>query len=54
VGGQWHVRATLEEYQKLATGHISIVDQLGMPGVEQIEFHPPGPSNGSARPAHLS
>jgi len=29
---------TIEEYQKLADSQARIVDQLAMPGVEDIEF----------------
>jgi len=49
-----HVLLTIEEYQKLAGSHASIVDQLAMPGVEDIEFDPPRLSGGSPRPADLS
>lgn len=50
-----HVLLTIEEYQKLAgCGGASIVDQLAMPGVEDIEFDPPRLSGGVPRPADLS
>lgn len=49
-----HVLLTIEDYQKLAGSHASIVDQLAMPGVEDIEFDPPRLSGGSRRPADLS
>lgn len=49
-----HVLLTIEDYQKLAGCHASIVDLLGMPGVEDIEFDPPRLSDGSPRPANLS
>lgn len=49
-----HVLLTIEDYQKLAGCHTSIVDLLGMPGVEDIEFDPPRLSDGSPRPADLS
>lgn len=42
-----HVLLTIEDYQKLAGSHASIVDQLAMPGVEDIEFDPPRLSGGS-------
>lgn len=49
-----HVLLTIEDYQKLAGSHASIVDQLAMPGVEDIEFDPPRLSDGSPCPADLS
>lgn len=49
-----HVLLTVEDYQKLAGCSTSIVDQLGMPGVEDIEFDPPRLSDSSPRPADLS
>lgn len=36
-----HVLLTIEDYQKLAGSQSSIIDQLAMPGVEDIEFDPP-------------
>jgi hypothetical protein len=49
-----HVLLTIDEYQKLAGCHTSIIDQLAMPGVEDIEFDPPRLSGGSPQPADLS
>lgn len=49
-----HVLLTIEDYQKLTGCQSSIVDQLAMPGVEDIEFDPPSLSGGSPRPADLS
>jgi prevent-host-death family protein len=49
-----HVLLSIEEYQKLTGCHISIVDQLAMPGVEDIDFDPPRLSDGLPRPADLS
>ena len=49
-----HVLLMIEDYQKLAGSHASIVDQLATPGVEDIEFDPPRLSDGSPRPADLS
>jgi hypothetical protein len=37
-GRPTHVLLTVEDYQKLAGAQISIVDQLAMPGVEDVEF----------------
>ena len=36
-----HVLLTVEDYQRLAGSQISIVDQLAMPGVEDVEFDAP-------------
>ncbi|MGH8175091.1 MAG: type II toxin-antitoxin system Phd/YefM family antitoxin [Steroidobacter sp.] len=36
-----HLLLTIEDYQKIAGSHASIVDQLAMPDVEDIEFDPP-------------
>jgi hypothetical protein len=41
LGRPAHVLLTIEDYQKLVDSRASIVDQLGMPGVEDIEFDPP-------------
>ncbi|WP_341958886.1 type II toxin-antitoxin system Phd/YefM family antitoxin [Pseudomonas sp. RC10] len=35
-----HVLLTIEDYQKLTGGSVSIVDLLAMPGIEDIDFHP--------------
>lgn len=42
-----HVLLTIEEYQKIAGAQASIVDQLAMPGVEDIVFDPPRLGGGS-------
>ena len=49
-----HVLLTIEDYQKLAGSHTSIIDLIAMPGVEEIEFDPPRLSGTSPRPADLS
>jgi prevent-host-death family protein len=36
-----HVLLTIDEYQRLAGGQVSIVDLLAMPGVDDIDFEPP-------------
>jgi prevent-host-death family protein len=36
-----HVLLTIEDYERLAGQEASIIDMLGMPGVEDIEFEPP-------------
>jgi hypothetical protein len=48
-----HVLLSIEEYQRLAGPQATIIDQLAMPGVEDIEFDPPRLSNGLPRPADL-
>ena len=35
-----HVLLTIEEYQKMSGGPVSIIDLLAMPGVEDVEFEP--------------
>lgn len=35
-----HVLLTIEDYQKLTGGSVSIVDMLAMPGTEDIDFEP--------------
>ena len=49
-----HVLLTIENYQKLAGPHVSIIDQLAMSGVEDIEFDLPHLSGGLPCPADLS
>ena len=49
-----HVLLSIEDYQKLTGGLISIVDMLAMPGVEDIEFEPPRLRDKSHRPADMS
>lgn len=46
-----HVLLTFEDYQRLATGSQSIIDQLGMS--EEIEFEPPK-ATALSRPADMS
>jgi prevent-host-death family protein len=36
-----HVLLSIEDYQKITSGSISIIDLLAMPGVEDIAFDPP-------------
>ncbi|MHB1606892.1 MAG: type II toxin-antitoxin system Phd/YefM family antitoxin [Leptospirales bacterium] len=33
-----HVLMTIQEYQKLTGGTVSIIDMLAMPGIEDLEF----------------
>jgi prevent-host-death family protein len=39
-GRPTHVLLTIEEYRKLTAQPASIIDMLGMPGAEDIEFEP--------------
>lgn len=48
-----HVLLTIEEYQKLTSGPVSIIDMLAMPGVEDSDFEPPR-AGALRRPADLS
>jgi hypothetical protein len=36
-----HVLLTIEDYQRLTGGQAGIIEMLGMPGVEDVEFEPP-------------
>ena len=36
-----HVLLTIEDYRKMAGQSPSIIDMLGMPGIEDVEFDPP-------------
>jgi prevent-host-death family protein len=36
-----HVLLTIDEYQRLAGGRVSLAEALAMPGGEDIEFDPP-------------
>lgn len=49
-----HVLLTIDAYQKLAGSQVSIVDQLAMPGGEDIEFDPPRLGGHSPQPADLT
>ncbi len=48
-----HVLLTIEEYRKMTSGPVSIIDMLAMPGVEDVEFEP-ARASGLYRPADLS
>lgn len=48
-----HVLLSIEDYQKITSGSINIIDLLGMPGVEEIAFDPPS-AGVLFRPAELS
>lgn len=47
-----HVLLSIEDYQKMTSGSISIIDLLAMPGVEEIAFDPPR-AGALFRPAEL-
>lgn len=49
-----HVLLTIEAYQKLTGSDTSIIDQLAMPGIEDIEFDAPRLGSDRPRPADLS
>ena len=53
-GRPGHVLLTIEEYQRLTGEHVDIVEMLGMPGVEDIEFEPPRLPGDIHRPIDLS
>lgn len=36
-----HVLLSIEEYQKIADKHESIIDLLAMPDANEVEFEPP-------------
>ena len=41
-GGPAHVLLSIDEYQRLAGGHASLVDQIGLPpGVEDVQLDIP-------------
>ena len=48
-----HVLLTIEQYRKISSGTLSIIDMLAMPGVEDVEFEPARASK-LYRPADLS
>jgi len=48
-----HVLLSFEEYQRLTQQRRNIADALAMPGIEDIEFNPPG-ANIKFRPADLT
>lgn len=49
-----HVLLTIEEYRELTGHHLDLIDRLGMPGVEDIEFEAPRLPGGLHRPPDLS
>ena len=49
-----HVLLTIEDYQRLTGQDASIIDLLGMPGVEDVDFDPPRLPGDIHRPPDLS
>ena len=48
-----HVLLTIEEYRNITGNRLSIIELLGLPGVEDIDFEAPR-LGGIQRPADLS
>jgi prevent-host-death family protein len=49
-----HVLLTIEDYQRLSSDHVSIVEMLAMPATCPIDFEPPRLRGPIPRPADLS
>ena len=49
-----HVLLTIEDYEKIADDHESILDLLAMPKASEIEFEPPRLKGKLFRPAEFS
>jgi prevent-host-death family protein len=47
-----HVLLTIEDYQRLTCGHLSLAEALAQPGAD-FEFDPPRVGSGIVRPADL-
>jgi prevent-host-death family protein len=52
-GNPAHVLLSIEDYRKLSGSSLNIVQLLGMPGVEDVDFDPPRLGE-MQRPADLS
>jgi prevent-host-death family protein len=48
-----HVLLTIEDYQRLAGGNMSLAEALAQPGVPEFDFEPPRLGGGLVRPADL-
>ena len=48
-----HVLLTIEEYQRLTGGQMTLIEALAQPDVEDVDFDPPR-VKGLYRPADLS
>jgi prevent-host-death family protein len=49
-----HVLLTIEDYERLTGQGADIIEMLGMPGVEDVEFEPPRLLGQMHRPVDLS
>jgi prevent-host-death family protein len=48
-----HVLLTIEDYQRLTGGNMSLAEALAQPGVADFEFDPPRVGGGIFKPADL-
>ncbi len=48
-----HVLLTIEDYQRLAGGHMSLAEALAQPGAADFAFEPPRIGSGIFNPADL-
>ena len=48
-----HVLLSIEEYQRLTGGHLSLAEALAQPGADDIAFEPPRVGGGIFKPADL-
>jgi len=48
-----HVLLTIEDYQRLTDGNMSLCEALAQPGEADFEFDPPRVANGIFKPADL-
>jgi prevent-host-death family protein len=49
-----HVLLTIEEYQRLAGGHLSLLEAVAQPGEDaDFDFEPPRMGSGLFKPADL-
>jgi prevent-host-death family protein len=48
-----HVLLTIEEYQRLSGGNMSLAEALAQPGNDDFEFDPPRMGGGIFKPAKL-
>lgn len=49
-----HVLMSIAKYKALLAGSTSIVDLLGMPGIDAVNFHPPRLKHALSRPADFN
>jgi prevent-host-death family protein len=48
-----HVLLTIEDYQRLAGGNMSLAEALAQPGDSEFDFKPPHVGGGVFKPADL-